>query len=198
MIAPPHMPEYTVNLLPVDRQRLVSRDYWLRVGTMLALLLTLLVVAAAVLLLPTYFYLSNSVGAKAARLASMEAALSSAEEAELSARLSVLASDTAALRSLESAPEASATLRALIAVHRTGITLSNISYAVLPGAGTSGTLAVTGAAATREALRAYQLALAGAPFSRGAGLPVSAYAKDANIPFTITVTLAPPGAATAP
>lgn len=191
------MPEQVTDLLPPDRQRALSRAYWLRLGTLFALLLTLLTAAAAVLLLPTYLYLSGSASAKAERLASMEAVLGSEEEAELAARLSTLGSDATTLRSLSSAPQASAILRALLDVRRRSVTLSSISYTAL-SADQPGTLAVTGTASTREALRAYQLALAGAPFSQGAGLPVSAYAKDANIPFTITVTLAPPGVERAP
>jgi hypothetical protein len=54
-----------------------------------------------------------------------------------------------------------------------------------------GTLSVSGIAVTRGALRAYQLALQSAPFAVAANLPVSAYAKDTDIAFTITVTLTP-------
>jgi hypothetical protein len=39
-------------------------------------------------------------------------------------------------------------------------------------------------------LRSYQLALQGASFARAVDLPVSAYAKDADIAFTVTITLA--------
>jgi len=52
-------------------------------------------------------------------------------------------------------------------------------------------LSVSGTAANREALRTYQLALQGAPFTLTAALPVSAYAKDSDIAFTITITLSP-------
>jgi len=48
-----------------------------------------------------------------------------------------------------------------------------------------------GIAATRDALRNYQIALQNAAFARAADLPVSAYAKDSNISFNITITLKP-------
>ena len=68
--------------------------------------------------------------------------------------------------------------------------LSGFSYTPSSSSG-SGTIALSGISATRDALRGYQLALQGAPFARSAALPVSAYAKDANIDFTITITLSP-------
>ena len=81
-------------------------------------------------------------------------------------------------------------MRAVLAISHPGITLSGFDY--VPGAGKNpGTLAISGTAATRDTLRNYQTALQSAPFAVTANLPVSAYAKDTGIPFSITVTLAP-------
>ena len=78
----------------------------------------------------------------------------------------------------------------VLVIPRPGIVLSGFDYE--PSVGKSaGTLAVSGTATTRDALRNYQLALEGASFARSADLPVSAYAKDTDITFTITVTLTP-------
>ena len=83
-----------------------------------------------------------------------------------------------------------AAVNATLAVPRPGVTLSSFTY--VPAAGTNpGTLAISGRAATRDALRSYQLALQSAALARSAVLPVSAYAPDANIAFTVTVTLVP-------
>ncbi len=178
------------NLLPASRQRAVLRNYFLRLGVVTAVLVAALLFAAAALLLPTYVYLSASEKAKQAHLASIESALSSADESALSSRLIALSNDAAVLTALQDAPSASATVRALLGILRPGVTLSSITYASPSGAA-RGTLAVSGIAATRDALRSYQLALQNAPFAANADLPVSAYAKDSDIPFTITVTLAP-------
>ncbi len=67
--------------------------------------------------------------------------------------------------------------------------LTNIVYTPSRG-GVHGGIAVSGTAATRDALRQYQLALQNAAGVQSADVPVSAYAQDANIPFTVTVTLA--------
>ncbi len=178
------------NLLPPERKRALSRDYALRVSAIAAVLVTALAGAAAVLLVPTYVFLTGSANAKKIHLASIESTLFSADEAALSARLATLSSDAATLVALSSSLFVSSVVREALAIARPGITLSNFLYTPAQDK-ISGTLALSGSAETRAALRNYQLALQDAPFAASAVLPVSAYAKDADIAFTITVTLAP-------
>ena len=178
------------DLLPEERQHALSRGYLIRFVTVAALMLTALTLAAAVLLVPSYLFLVENEKAKEARLASIESTLPSDDERSLSERLAALSQNAATLAALEHRPSASAIVRGLLAVPHPGASVSRLSY--LPASGKkSGTLAVSGAATTRDSLRAYQLALQGAPFALSADLPVSAYAKDSGISFVITVTLAP-------
>lgn len=178
-----------MDLLPISRQEALSREYLYRLGTVAAGLVTGLTLVAAVLLVPTYVFLLKSAGAKQAHLTSLKSTLSSADESALSSRLTALSNDATALIALSKKPSISNLVRSVLAISRPGVVLSSFTYA--PVEGKNSTLSITGTAATREALRTYQLALQSAPFASAADLPVSAYAKDANIPFTITVTLAP-------
>lgn len=179
-----------IDLLPPERRNALAREYLVRFSVVGLLFVTLLTLAAAVLLLPTYVLLSESARAKEAHLATIESTFSSAAGATLSARLAKLSDNAAVLSALARAPSASATLRAALTIARPGILLSNLAYTPADGA-VAGKLVLSGTAATREALRGYQLALSSAPFSAAANLPVSAYAKDSNISFSITVTLTP-------
>jgi hypothetical protein len=178
-----------INLLPPERQRQLAREYRLRLGTVVAMAITALTFVAGLLLLPTYVLLAQSALAKRAHLANVESTLSSADEASLSAHLDALSSDADILSALGRTPSASATIRTALGISRPGIALSGFTYT--PAGKVPGTLAISGVAATRDALRSYQLALETSSFAAEAALPVSAYAKDANITFTITVTLAP-------
>lgn len=178
------------NLLSSERQRALARNYFLRFGVVCIMFLIMLTFVSAVLLVPTYVYLAKSVSAKEAHLATIESAFSSASEKELSARLAALSSDVAILTALADAPSVSKIMSAVLAVSRPGITLSSFTYTPAEGK-TPGTLIISGTAMTRDALRNYQLALQSAPFAVSATLPVSAYAEDTYIAFTITVTLAP-------
>ena len=159
-------------------------------GVVGIVLISALMLVATMLLVPAYVLLTKSTSAKEARLTSMEAALSSEDEKELSARLAALTQDTATLAALRDAPSASGIMRSVLAVARPGVTLSGFVYTPTADK-TLGTLAISGTATTRDGLRNYQLALQNAPFARFATLPISAYAKDTDIAFTITITLAP-------
>lgn len=178
------------NLLPQERQRALSRDYILRIVVVVVVLTTTLILAESVLLIPTYVFLNRSENAKKIHLAGIESTLSSADEAILSARLETLSSNVTSLASLSNVPSVSAVVRAMLGVSRPGVSLSGFSFTP-PSSNNPGTLTISGSSATRNALRSYQLSLQGASFARSAVLPVSAYAKDTNIAFTITVTLSP-------
>jgi len=184
------MPD-SLNLLPAVRIRARLWRYISRLGTVAAYLAFALVVVAGILLIPTFVFLQNAETTKQARLASIESVLSSSDEAALAARLSALSRDATILVSLATAPSATDLIRQALAVRRSGITLSGIMYAPAKGS-RPGTLMLSGTAASRNGLRAYQLALATTPEFANADLPVSSYAKDSDIPFTITITLAKP------
>lgn len=186
-----HMHSELTNLLPFERQRELSRDYILRFAAAVATALTALVVVAGLLLVPTYVLLTQRTVSKGVHLANIESILSSSNEGALSARLAALSNDAKILTALGSVPSASAIIRSMLATPRPGISLSGFSYSPAEAASSAGTLSISGSAATRDALRAYQLAIEDSAFATSADLPVSAYARDANIPFTITVTLAP-------
>jgi len=184
------------NLLPSEREQLLAREYRLRLSVVGLSFVTLLTLAAAFLLIPSYVLLSGSGSAKNAHLANIRSALASSDQATLSARLTALSNDAAALLALSNKPSVTKIMSSTLAISRPGITLSNFVYAAAAGKSDTSdasraTLTISGIAATRDVLRGYQLALQSAPSIRAAALPVSAYAKDANIDFTITLTLAP-------
>ncbi len=179
------------NLLPHERRDALSRDYFLRLGVVVVLFATALTLMSMVLLLPTYVLLAKSAGVKKAHLVNIESVFSSADEAALSARLATLSSNAATLAAISDAPFVSAIIRAVLAISHPGITLSGFSYVPATEKSAGNALILSGFSATRGALRNYQLALQEAPFALSAVLPVSAYAKDSDIAFTITVTVAP-------
>ncbi|MDE2173507.1 MAG: hypothetical protein KGJ31_02845 [Patescibacteria group bacterium] len=178
------------NLLPLERRRALRRDYVLRLGVIAALFVSALFFIAAALLLPTYVFLTGSFKVKETHLANIESTLSSVSQKTISDRLAALSDHAATLIAITNTPFASVVIREVLAIPRPGITLSGFVYT--PAArGRPGVVTVSGTAATRDTLRNYQLALEGASFALSADLPVSAYAKDTAISFTITVTLAP-------
>lgn len=177
-----------INLLPPSRKRSLIQDYFSRLGVVALVLTSILAITATLLLIPTYGFLSNDLQSKQARLASSEPE-GSVDRAGPAERLNALAKSTARILALKDVSPVSPTVREVLAVPRAGITITNSTIVRGTDARPS-TISISGDAKTRDALRQYQLSLQGAPFARSVSLPVSAYAKDVNIPFTITVTLA--------
>lgn len=175
------------NLLPKSRRKANRAAYFFRLSTVGVLMLALLVVISGILLVPTYLYLAQQVTANEARVAHLDEALASSEEQAVNARLEQLAQDASHLAELSSKASASGAIRAVLAVSRPGIALSGFTFT----AGKEGEehrMTVSGLAASRESLRRYDQALAALPFVSSANLPISAYAAESNIPFTITLT----------
>ena len=178
------------NLLPPERQRAFRRDYFVRLSVIATILFTMLTVVAAVLLIPTYIFLLGTEKTQNTHLTNIKSTIASSDEGTLSAQLTFLSSSATNLSSITTTHSVSAIMSKILAVSRPGIVLSGFSYS--PNVvGNSGKLAISGIAVTRDSLRNYQLAIQSAPFASTADLPVSSYAKDADISFTITVTIAP-------
>jgi hypothetical protein len=148
----------------------------------------ILIGVGALLLLPTYIFLSGNLQEKQSRLTNIQSSLSSSEETNLPARLTALSNSATTIIALSKKPSPSDAVRGMLSISRPGIRLSAFTYT--PGTASS-TLLVTGTAETRDALRNYQIALQNMPSVTSAKLPVSVYAQDTEIPFTITTILVP-------
>lgn len=176
------------NLLPEERTRGLRRTYFVRLASVSVNMLTILVVITGVLLIPAYVFLQTEIQTRTQTLAHIESTLASADEVALEARLSQLGSNTDTLNSLSKNTSATTVMRNVLAVPRAGIALSGFSYTPPQGL-RSGQIIVNGLADSRNDLRAYQLALLGSSFVKSADLPISAFASDTNIGFSITITL---------
>jgi len=174
------------NLLPEDRVRSLRQVYFMRLAVVGVLLLAGVTVVHGVLLLPSYLYLRNQVGERTAALAALTTTLAGSEEKEISVRVAALAEDSAHLARLSSVPKASAAVRAVTALPRPGIRLTGFSFA--PKEEGEAVMSLSGIATTREALRTFEQSLADEPYITSADLPISAYAKERDIPFTISLT----------
>jgi hypothetical protein len=183
------MEETENNLLPATRKKAFMRAYRMRVGISVALAVIALVLFAGLLLVPTHRFLSKSIEMKQEHLTSVESVLNVSNETEQK-RFNEFSKDAAALMALKDAPSSVKTIETILAVPRAGITLLNFSYTP-PKEEIGRSIAVSGTALTRDALRQYQLALQGVFGVSRAELPVSAYAKNVHIPFTVTVFFLP-------
>lgn len=178
------------NLLPPSRLQALSRDYVLRLGVIGLLLMTVLVFVAGLLLVPMYVFLTVNLGAKEASLARVDSAKMSSGESAIADRLTELSKNMGLIAAHKTTPPAIGSIGAVLSIAHPSVTISGIGYE--RGASTKQIkMTVSGTAATRDALRNYLRTLQTASFIRSADLPVSAYAKNMDIPFVITIALTP-------
>lgn len=173
------------NLLPADRTRSLRRVYFVRLAVVSVLLIAGVAVVHGVLLLPSYLFVQHEVNERRTELALLSERLSGTEEKEVSARVEALGNDAEYLASLATSPKASAAVRAVISLPREGVRLLGFSF-MTNAEGAS--MTVSGIAATRESLRRFEQTLAAQSYIETADLPISAYAKERDIPFMITLT----------
>ncbi len=178
------MPDLT-NLLPVDRLRALRQIYFLRLCVVSLIVLAGVISIHGVLLMPSYLYLEGQVTDRTQTLAAIEEQLARSEEKEVRARIASLTADATYLARLAGQPKASATVSAITKLPRPGIQLTGFSFAPTEG---GVTMTVSGTATTREALRTYERVLSEQTYITSATVPISAYAKDTDIAFTITLT----------
>lgn len=182
------MQDELTNLLPSERQRTLRKSYLMRFGIVTCWLFSALVIIAMALLLPTYFYAMQAVEATRDHLSELTSANKGPDESVVALRLSALSIDAERLSALKNAPTASSAIRAILAVSHPNVQLLGFSYTPKNAKGVR-TLAVSGSADTRSALRDYQIALESNPLVENTQLPVSTYAQETDIAFTITLTL---------
>jgi hypothetical protein len=176
------------NLLPRSSVRGLRREYFVRLFTVGLLLATVVVVIHGVLLIPAYLYAHSEVVREQGELAEVAASSTSAEERQINQKVATVKNDIAYLGRLSTQPAASAAVRALLGVAHPGIKLTGFSFTAPATAGGSAKMDVTGTAATRDSLRTYVEALDQLPYVSKADLPISAYAKESDIPFTVTLS----------
>lgn len=176
------------NLLPRERVALLTRNYFFRLSTVGVLMLAAIVLINLIMLIPSYLFLESDIAAAKQNLAALDTSLIASRGTEVGARLDRVEVDAAYLARLEKQTTAAAALRGVLAEPHPSIAITGISFTAAATQGDDGKMIVSGTAATRDALRRYSVALSSLPFVEKADLPISAYAKDSDIPFSITLT----------
>jgi hypothetical protein len=176
------------NLLSPNRIRAFRRRYFARLLVLAITMLIFLTGAHALMLVPTHELLTAQIDQHKSALERIASANDRATEAEFTKKLALLTKGATRVQALSKSRSSVGTLETILAVPRGRITLSNLSFTA-GGEKKPPTLSLVGVAATRDDLRQYQIALQSTAVVAIAELPVSLYAKETDIAFTITVTL---------
>lgn len=161
--------------------------YTIRLVVVGVLLLSGVLVIHSVLTVPALVHQYLAIQESTALVAALEKQLTGSGEQEVSARVVALNEAGAELTRAATSATASGAVRAVIAVPRSGVRITGLSF-TRGAADTERQMRVVGRATSREALRAYANALGTVPYIATVDLPISAYAKETDIDFAIVLT----------
>lgn len=176
-----------INLLPPDSKSQVERMYATRLFTTALFFASLLVVSAILLRTPVFLYERERLDALEQEKARLSSQAGVVAAGEVGARLTRSSEDLAYLSRLATTTDVTNTTSQLTELPHAGMSITKLSYTAGTKPG-EGRVTIAGTARTREALQQYVAALQRVPFVKSADLPISAYAKERDISFTITVT----------
>ena len=175
------------NLLPPTRKKRIRSIYLIRLTTVCIAMITFIVLSSAALLVPSYIYLHQQNSLRETELEKLNTTLTLSGGKDVANRFASISQDTAYLARLATTSSATSVVTALTAVPHPGISISGMSYTPA-SKGVPGKMIVNGSATTRSALHAYIDTLNNQTFITNADLPISAYAKEKDIQFSVTVT----------
>ena len=177
-----------MNLLPDTRKQALVRLYLTRVGVVAALLLSAVFLVHATLALPSYLYLHQVIAERTQEVSDLGERLAGSKVREVSARVAALNASATYLSQTQSRATASGAIRAIGSVSHPGVRLTGFSFSQPVAITSAPKMTLTGNAGSRETLRAYVSALGTLPYISKVDLPISAYAKETDINFTITLS----------
>lgn len=175
------------NLLPAERKKALRRIYTLRLLTVSILMIAFIIICNGALLVPSLIFQHQQNALQSIELERLNTVLASSGGSGASSRSVMLAQDSTYLSRLATTTSATQVITALTTLPHQGISLTGISYTA-PAKGGEGKVLLSGVATTRTALHGYIELLSAQTFIKNAELPISSYAKEKDIQFTVTVT----------
>ena len=176
------------SLLPENERIILRKEYRIRAGIVLCVVLSIAVVIGTVSLFPAYVHTLYATSQTAA-LASTTTLVSDAEYARMKADLAVASTQLALVGPYVHAPAPSSLIEQVIRLRDT-VRIQAISFTSEPVAADARKIPVTivirGIAPTRDALLSFRDRLAAVPETK-VTLPLSELTKSIDVPFSLTV-----------
>jgi hypothetical protein len=174
-----------INLIPPTGYHVLKQEYLLRVGASFCFLIGSIFFVMTAALAPTYILTSAQIADYTSRVdgAGDESHTFAEAEREAGEAQILLAQIQKNIKSAQ----ASVLIQAVTQLAPQGISLKTFSVQNTPT--TPGTVQIQGVAKSRETLVHFKNAIEGAPQFEKAEVPIADLARDADLPFAITITL---------
>jgi hypothetical protein len=176
-----------INLIPPEGHKAVKREYILRVGATLAFLFGWAIIFLTVALVPTYVLINAQINAFELE----DGGEGEKEDLFKKAQGEVNAIETVLAQLKTTAPTVSASVVIAEIQKRAPANIVFRRFSFVETKGVINTVQVQGVAPTRESLAQLKSALEVSEMFRSAEVPIADLARDAELPFVITVTVSP-------
>jgi len=177
-----------INLIPPVAKRAMKREYWLRVGVVWMLLLVFVLLVGMALLVPSFVLVQSQLTAYQTQLATAaEAATEQKEQTKLVREANVLAQMVYEFGMVEPLNRYVTHIQQL---HGPQIRVQQMQFTREDGRVKE--IVVVGTAADRSSLTQFSTTLNSDPLFTDADIPLSNFAANENIGFSVTVTVVPP------
>lgn len=177
-----------INLIPPQGHQALNKEYVLRVASVCACMLSVVFFASAALLVPTYVYISTQVRAVEHQNIESSAVSEEFKAAEASVKFANII--ITQLAKGKETPVISLLIEEVKRIAPANITFKTIEMSITKD--DVNDLRIQGVAPSRATLLALKQAIEESPLFESAVLPISDLARDADLPFSITVILPKP------
>ncbi len=173
-----------INLVPPEAERLIKKEYYFRVGGTIAFLLAGVFLALTVALIPTYVLIAAQIQT------SYDSHMVRDDESFKQADVEVKTVEQLLRQlTLESAVIPTSTaVEEIQALSSTGIAFK--TFVIEDAGGVITRIQIQGTASTREALAQFKARVETSANFLKAEVPIADLARDVNLPFTMTITMA--------
>lgn len=175
-----------INLVSKKVKKVTRIEYWARVSTVWGILLSLVTVSIGALFVPTFVLLNLRLNALEIRLTQMydDQVVINDVESVIKAANTI----TTQLQKRSRAPLFSELLTELQSAKVPGVSIN--TFSMTQDTQKIQSVQIQGVAASRDALASFRTTLEASPYFETAFVPISGLARESDLPFNISITMA--------
>jgi len=179
-----------LHLLTEEHKKKVTTEYNRRVGIVISAVAVILSVASVAMLLPSYLMVHSRYAEAQAEKQDVEGKIAARQNDTSATSIQSVTTSIAALRMFSTKVEPSVLMVRLVADKPRGVSITHIAYVPQnPGQSASSSLEIVGRSDTRSDLVLFSQQVKSDRAFSGIDVPLSSFARDTNIDFTMKATV---------
>ena len=174
------------NLIPEEKKKKLEKEYTLRLSATATIFLGSICLVALILLIPSYVISNSRLKEAQKKNDALISALSLSNTKSATDVLKTISADSDALKGTLQYPALASLIETIATSKPEGIVINSIDFS---SGSSPDTVTLGGVASTRDSLVAFSGLFQSNPLFQNASLPISDFAKDRDIDFSLTLSL---------